>query len=135
MSTRPMECGLCGRDHPSSEPCQPVNQPLLGRNEELTFLVHRHKEYGEHWVMIRDDQQDSEYDDAYTMMRDRVIDSGGQLYYVKARAVVVSALLEEGEEDVRESSECDECGQGPKGAQSAAHDTSCSLHPANEVKP
>jgi hypothetical protein len=75
------------------------NEPLLGRNEELTFLVHRHTEYGEHWVMVNENQKDSEYDDAYAMMRDRVIDGGGQLYYVKARAVVVSVLLEEGEEE------------------------------------
>jgi hypothetical protein len=26
MSTRPLECGTCGRDHPSAEPCAPVQQ-------------------------------------------------------------------------------------------------------------
>lgn len=26
MSTRPLECGLCGMDHPSSEACPPMNR-------------------------------------------------------------------------------------------------------------
>lgn len=91
MSTGPLECGLCGRDHSSAEPCTFVWQVDGGNSTTgaVGFVLHG----------IRADSKEQALEQAKDRLPEAVEIGGGLMVYINADALTVEDVYEDAWDD------------------------------------